>query len=134
MISNHLNELNTLVTKLVSVGVPLDDKIKEILLLCSLSNNWEGVFMVESTSIAAKSKMKFYEVIATLLSEEDMQRKHQDPSSDDALTNTSARNRGRNFERGEHDNNGRGRSNHHSKSSGRNCTCWFCGKLGHIKK
>lgn len=75
VMSNHLNEFNTLVTQLISVGINLDDEIKAILLLCSLPNSWEGVVMAVSTSVAAKSKLKFDDVAATLLSE-DMRRKH----------------------------------------------------------
>ena len=71
---NHLNEFNTLANQLISVGIPLNDEIKAILLLCSLPNSWEGVVMAVSTSIAAKNKRKFDEVAATLLSE-DMRRK-----------------------------------------------------------
>ena len=131
---NHLNEFNTLASQLISVGIPLDDEIKAILLLRSLPNSWEGVVMAVSTSIAAKNKLKFDEVAATLLSE-DMRRKHHESSSSDALTVVSTDNRGRSHERGRNNNNnGRGRSNHHSKSRGRNGTCWFCGKPGHTKK
>ena len=73
---NHLNEFNTLASQLISVGIPLDDEIKAILLLCSLPNSWEGVVMAVSTSIAAKGKLKLNEVTTILLSE-DMGRKNQ---------------------------------------------------------
>ena len=91
VMSNHLNEFNTLASQLISVGIPLDDEIKAVLLLCSLSNSWEGVVMAVSTLVAAKTKLKFDEVAATLLSE-DMRRKHQEPSSSDALTTVSSYN------------------------------------------
>lgn len=70
IMSNHLNEFNTLVTQLIYVGINLDDEIKAILLLCSLPNSWEGVVMAVSTSMATKSKLKFVDVAATLLSED----------------------------------------------------------------
>lgn len=133
VMSNHLNEFNTLASQLVSVGITLDDEMKAILLLCSLPNSWEGVVMAVSTSVAAKTKLNFDEVAATLLSEY-MRRKNQESSFGDALIAVSTSNRGRSREQGQHNNNGRSKSAHHSKSRGRNGTCWFCGKPGHTKK
>lgn len=76
IVSSHLNEINTLVTKLVLVGISLDYEIKAILVLCLLPNSWEGVVMAVSTFVAAKNKLKFDNVTAIVLSE-DMWKKNQ---------------------------------------------------------
>jgi len=100
MITNHLNEFNTLINQLLSVGITLEDEIKAILLLwCSLPDNWEGVVMdvrnsVSSSSFRSGKKgsiLNFDDVVGLLLSE-DMRRENEGTSSRDVLV---ANNRGR---------------------------------------
>jgi hypothetical protein len=67
---NHLNELNNLVSQLISVGINIDVEIKEFLLLCYLINNWEGLVIVVFTLVTTKSKLKFDDVATTLLNED----------------------------------------------------------------
>lgn len=130
IVSNHLNEFNTLVTQLVLVDISLDDEIKAILLLCSLPNSWEGVVLVVSTSVATKNKLKFDDVVATLPNK-DMRRKNQETSFGEALTTVS---RGRPRNKGKDNTRRRSKYVKRSKSRGRIDDCRFCGKAGHTKK
>ena len=41
--SNHINELNTLLCQAHSIGMPQDDENKAVILLCSLLDSWDGV-------------------------------------------------------------------------------------------
>ena len=54
--SNHINDLNTLLCQETSVGMTQDDEAeaKAIILLCSLPNSWDPVLIVVSTSNSTK--------------------------------------------------------------------------------
>ena len=83
--SNHINDLNTLLCQATSVGMTQDDESKTFIWLCSWLDSWDAVVTAVSTSNSAKSKLVYDEVVATLLSE-DMRRSNKDSSSGDALT------------------------------------------------
>ena len=70
MMSNHMNNLNTLLWKATSVGMTQDDVSKAIILLCSLLDGCNIVVTVVSTSSSSKRKLVYDEVMATLLSED----------------------------------------------------------------
>ena len=44
-VAYHLNEFNMVTNKLSYVKVDLDDEVREILILCSLSESWNGLVM-----------------------------------------------------------------------------------------
>ena len=44
-VAYHLNEFNIVTNKLSYVKVDLDDEVREILILCSLSESWNGLVM-----------------------------------------------------------------------------------------
>ena len=75
--SNHINDLNTLLCQATSVGMTQDDEAKAIILLCSLPDSWDLVNIVVSTLNSTKSKLAYDEVVSTLLSE-DMRRSNKD--------------------------------------------------------
>lgn len=131
--SNHINDLNTLLCQENSVGMIQDDESKSIILLCSLPDSWDPVVTAISTSNSTKSKLAYDEVVATLLSE-DMRRSNKESSFGDALTMVSSERRGRSYHRGNNNyNQRRSKSPNHSRSRGRNGECWFCGNPGHTK-
>ena len=132
--SNHINDLNTLLCQASSVGMTQDDEAQAIILLCSLPDSWDPVVIAISTSNSLKSKLTYDEVVATLLSE-DMRRSNKDSSSGDALTMVSTERRGRSHHRGNNNyNQRRSKSPNRSRSRGRNGECWFCSKPGHTKR
>lgn len=116
IVSNHLNNFNTLVSQLISMGINLDSEMKTILLLCSLPKSWEGVLMATNTSVAAKRKLNFDDVAGTLLGK-DMRRKNQESPSSDSLIMVS---RGRPQDRGKDNNKRRSKSAKRLKSRGKN--------------
>ncbi|KAL3633611.1 hypothetical protein CASFOL_022373 [Castilleja foliolosa] len=69
--SAHLNEFNTLIGQLVSIGVKFEDDDKAITLLCSLPDSWDNLIVV----IGGVDKELSYETVcASLLSEETRRR------------------------------------------------------------
>jgi hypothetical protein len=127
---NHLNEFNTVTNQLSSVKVVFDDEVRALLILCSLSESWNGLVMVLSNSFSGSNTLKFDDVIGVILSEE-MRRKSTDETSSNAL---NMENKGRQKDRGKgsrnHGNSRKGKS----KSRLGNIECWNCWKKGHLKK
>ena len=72
--TNHLNEFNTVINKLCSVGVKFDDEVRDLLILSSFPERWNGLVMGVSNSISGSNTLKFDDVVGVILSEE-MQRK-----------------------------------------------------------
>ena len=50
MVENYLIEFNTLISKLVSVGVKVENEDIEIILLNSISNTWDQLMMFITNS------------------------------------------------------------------------------------
>ena len=69
-IADHLNEFNTLTSQLSSVKVNFDDEVRDILILCSLPESWNNLFMAVSNSVPSSSTLKFDDVVSVILSEE----------------------------------------------------------------
>jgi hypothetical protein len=64
----HPNAFNTLVSQLVSVNITIAEEDKCITLLCSLCDSWDN--LVVSIGSTTQSKLKYEDVVASLLSEE----------------------------------------------------------------
>ena len=47
-IIDHLNDFNTITSYLSFVGINFDEKIRALLILCSLPESWNGLVMVVS--------------------------------------------------------------------------------------
>ena len=50
-IVDHLNEFNTITSQLSFVGVNFDEQMRALLILCSLSESWNGLVMAVSNSV-----------------------------------------------------------------------------------
>ena len=71
---DHLNEFNTVTNQLTSVGVIFDDEARDLLIMCSLQERWNGLVMVVSKYVSGSNILKFDDVVGVILSEE-MRRK-----------------------------------------------------------
>jgi hypothetical protein len=69
-VSDHLNEFNTVTNQLSSVKVDFDDEVKDLVILCSLPELWNGLVMVVSNSVSGSNNLKFDDVVGVILSEE----------------------------------------------------------------
>ena len=50
-VADHLNDFNTLTSQLSSVKVNFDDEVRDLLILCSFLQSWNGLDMDVSNSI-----------------------------------------------------------------------------------
>jgi hypothetical protein len=64
-IADHLNEFNMVTNQLSSVKVEFDDKVRALLILCSLPESWNGTGL-----ISGSNTLKFDDVVGLILSEE----------------------------------------------------------------
>ena len=71
----QLNEFNLLFSQLVSQGLNLDDEVKAVLLLCSLSSSWD-MFCTAINTSALGGTLDYNDVVSSLLSEEIHRKSH----------------------------------------------------------
>ena len=58
-VADHLNNFNMVTGQLSSVGVNIDDEVRDILNLCSLPKSWNGLVMVVSNYVSESNTLKF---------------------------------------------------------------------------
>ena len=75
-IANHLNEFNTITNQLSYVGLNFDDDVRDLLILCSFSEIWNGLVMAVSNYFLGSNTLNFYDAVGVIISEE-MRRKPQ---------------------------------------------------------
>ncbi|KAD4179733.1 hypothetical protein E3N88_28324 [Mikania micrantha] len=121
-VTSHINNLNSILSRLLSVGIKFDDEVQALLLLSSLPDSWSGT-VTAVTSSAGASGMTF-EGIRDLVLGEDIRRKNQGGSSSYEMLHVG---RGR---RDSRDSGSRGRSSSRTKKS---VKCWNCNEVGHVK-
>ena len=78
----HLNFFNTLVSQLIFIDIKMEEEDKCITLLCSLPESSDNLVVAIVSS--RKSKLKFEDIVASLLSEE-KRRKYMENHSTYAL-------------------------------------------------
>jgi hypothetical protein len=106
---DHLNEFNTVTNQLSYVKVDFDDEVRDLLILCSFPESWNGLVMAVSNSVFGSNTLKFDDVVGVILSEE-MRWKSTGETSGNAL---NMENRGRQKDRG------KGSGNHENSRKGR---------------
>ena len=69
-VAYHLNEFNMVTNQLSSVGVNFDYEVRDILILWSSLESWNGLVMVVSNFVSSLNSLKFDDVFCVILSEE----------------------------------------------------------------
>lgn len=126
-VTSHINDFNTIISRLLSVDIKFEDEVQALLLLSSLPESWSGTVTAINGS-AGTSKLTF-EGIRDFILGEDIRRRSSGESSS-ALLSTEGR--GRKTERG----NGRGRSKSRKRSQSKprkDIQCWKCKETGHFR-
>ncbi|VFQ89958.1 unnamed protein product [Cuscuta campestris] len=124
-VTEHINKLNSILARLLSVGIKFNDEVRALLLLSSLPDTWSGT-VTAVTSSAGPDRFTF-EKIRDLVLGEDVRRRSSGESSEESL----------NIVRGRGNNRGSGCKNRRrSRSKTRDSsgvTCWKCKEVGHFR-
>ncbi|KAL4564723.1 hypothetical protein LXL04_028792 [Taraxacum kok-saghyz] len=126
--TGHINEFNSILSRLTSVGISFEDEVQALMLLSSLPESWSGTVTAVSSS-AGGEKMTF-EMIRNLILSEDVRRQNNRESSGSLLSIEDRRrrnNRGGNLGR-ERMTTGQDRQNDRKV-----VVCWICGESGHVR-
>ena len=99
-VQEHLGVFNSIVSKLTTLDVRIDDEEKASILFYSMPESWDNLIM----NLSHVEIFKIESVVASLLTEEMRQKSSQGSSSEEAMVA-----RGRPFER-KHDDRGKARS------------------------
>ncbi|VFQ80704.1 unnamed protein product [Cuscuta campestris] len=82
-VTEHINKLNSILARLLSVGIKFDDEVQALLLLSSLPDNWSGTVTVVTDSVGPDGFT--FDQIRDLVLGEDVRRKSSGESSDELL-------------------------------------------------
>jgi hypothetical protein len=121
-VTNHINNINSILSRLESVGIKFDDEVQALLLLSSLPDSWSGAVTGVSSSVGT-DKFTFISIRDFILGES-ARRKNQGESGKSEMLNVG---RGR---RNNRSSGSRGRSSSRTRGD---VTCWGCNKVGHFK-
>ncbi|KAK1416067.1 hypothetical protein QVD17_31855 [Tagetes erecta] len=121
-VTDHINEINSILSRLSSVGMKLDDDTQAVILLSSLPESWSG-FVTTVTETTGTGNFKFDRIRDSVLGE-DVRRKNSSGGSSSGIFSVG---RGRDNNR---NSGSRGRS---SSRARKNVRCWNCGEKGHVK-
>ena len=105
----NLNEFNTSINQLSTVGIEFDDEVRALILLASLPNSWEAMRMAVSNS-ADKRKLKYDDIRDLILSEEVRKRDANIDNVQDQAFVTENKSRGRSIGPNDQKFNGRSQS------------------------
>ncbi|VFQ98151.1 unnamed protein product [Cuscuta campestris] len=123
-VTEHINKLNSILTRLASVGIKFDDEVQALLLLSSLPNSWSGTVTAVTGSVGPDGFT--FDQIRDLILGEDVRRKSSGESSGELLHVG----RGRRNSRGSGSRNRQRSQSKTRDSSG--VTCWKCKEVGHF--
>ncbi|VFR00914.1 unnamed protein product [Cuscuta campestris] len=124
-VTEHINKLNSILARLLSVGIKFDDEVQSLLLLSSLPDSWSGTVTAVSGSVGLDGFT--FDQIRDLVLGEDVRRKSSGESSGELLHIG----RGRRNSRGSGSTNRRRSQSKTRDSSG--VTCWKCKEVGHFR-
>jgi hypothetical protein len=116
---DHLNEFNMITIRLCFVGVKFDDEVRDLLILHSFPEIWNGLVMVVSNSIFGSNTLKFDDVVGVIVKKEIRWKIIGETSSNTLILENKGRQRERGKILGNHVNSKKGRSN-----SRGNMECW----------
>ncbi|VFQ93059.1 unnamed protein product [Cuscuta campestris] len=117
-VTEHINKLNSILARLLSVGIKFDDEVQALLLLSSLPDSWSGTVTAVTGSVGPDGFT--FDQIRDLVLGEDVRRKSSGESSGELLHVG----RGRRNSRGSGSENRRRSQSKTRDSSG--VTCWKC--------
>ncbi|VFQ69269.1 unnamed protein product [Cuscuta campestris] len=124
-VTEHINKLNSILARLLSVGIKFDDEVQALLLLLSLPDSWSGMVTAVTGSVGPDGFI--FDQIRDLVLGEDVKRKSSGESSSELL----------HVGRGRRNSRGSGsRNRQRSQSKTRNSsgvTCWKCKEVGHFR-
>ncbi|GKB16537.1 retrovirus-related pol polyprotein from transposon TNT 1-94 [Tanacetum coccineum] len=115
-VADHVNEFNSILSRLMSVDIKFDDEVQALLLLCSLPESWSGTVTTVSGSTGS-TKLKF-DSICDLILGEDIRRKKSGEYSN-SLLSAEDKGRGRKQDRGQKQNKSRSKSKKRGQSKNR---------------
>jgi hypothetical protein len=69
-VSGHLNEFNMVTNQLSSIKVDFDDEARDLLIMFSFPERWNGLVMVVSNSISGSNTLNVSDIVGVILSEE----------------------------------------------------------------
>ncbi|VFQ77420.1 unnamed protein product [Cuscuta campestris] len=124
-VTEHINKLNSILARLLSVGIKFDDEVQALLLLLSLPDSWSGTVTVVTGSVGPDGFT--FDQIRDLVLGEDVRRKSSGESSGELLYVG----RGRRNSRSSGSENRRRSQSKTRDSSG--VTCWKCKEVGHFR-
>ncbi|GJT67256.1 retrovirus-related pol polyprotein from transposon TNT 1-94 [Tanacetum coccineum] len=128
---NHVNEFNSILSRLMSVDIKFDDEVQALLLLSSLPESWSGTVTAVSGSTGS-TKLKF-DNIRDLILGEDLRRKTSGEYSN-SLLSAEDKGMGRKQDRGQKHNRSRSKSKKRGQSKNmQDITCWNCNQKGYFQ-
>lgn len=128
-VADHVNEFNSILSRLTSVDIKFDDEVQALLLVSSLPDSWSG-FVTAICNSSGSSKMTFDGVRDAILGE-DIRRRNSGESSGSLLSTES---RGRKSDREQNQGRSRSKSLKRGQSKDRKeIVCWNCQKKGHFR-
>jgi hypothetical protein len=68
-VADHLNEFNMVTNQLNSVKLDFNDEVRDFLILCPLSERWNGLVMAISNYVSGSNTLKFDDIFGVILSE-----------------------------------------------------------------
>ncbi|VFQ60258.1 unnamed protein product [Cuscuta campestris] len=86
-VADHINEVNSILSRLSSVGMKFDDDTQAVILLSSLPDSWSG-FVTTVTETAGTGNLKFDRIRDSVLGE-DIRRRNASGGSTSGLLNVS---------------------------------------------
>ncbi|GJS14325.1 retrovirus-related pol polyprotein from transposon TNT 1-94 [Tanacetum coccineum] len=106
-VADHVNEFNTILSRLMSVDIKFDDEVQALLLLSSLLESWSGTVTVVSGSTGS-TKLKFDNIRDLILGENIRMKTSREYSN--SLLSAEDKGRGRKQDRGQKQNRSRSKS------------------------
>ncbi|KAJ0467157.1 putative RNA-directed DNA polymerase [Helianthus annuus] len=88
-VADHINEVNSVLPKLATVGMKFDDDTQAVILLSSLADSWSG-FVKTVTEIAGTGNLKFDRIRDSVLGE-DIRRRNSSGGSTSGMFSVSRR-------------------------------------------